>query len=562
MRLNNLEITINGKLQRKITFQQGINIVTNRPGVGRTGNSVGKSTLSRVVDYIMLGDIANIYIDDEFKKPNKIIEDLFDNNEVIASLSFTDANGLLNQASRTLVTSKDESKYFINGKATNSKNYESFIQEKIFSITTQRPSVRAAISKFIRNDSFRMLNTKKFLSSMSTAKDYSEIYLYLFGFKDTSLLTKKRQASNLVSLRTRNSKAINSMIKEQKPASEIKEYQKAIKELEENILKFDYFPSHSNPIEKLSALQKDEEALTAQLISTERKINNINETIEILSKDKDGYLIKEINEIYKYAGASVSTALTDLEDVILFHKNLINKKKKFLSTDIPALEETLLQTKESLDKIRKEKLNIFSAIRSKDAIEQITSNLKKLGDLKITLGKLEGFLEQQTNARKYLSDAETSLAEIIKEINKELGSVLLFNNKLNEHFKRITKAIHAEEYETKLNIDESKGSCDIEIINSAANPEGGKKKAEVIAFDLAYIHAVHDLSLKRPTFVFHDSVDDIDTMQVREIFLQSKSLPGQQILSILSDHVDKATLREFNDSIILFLDESDKFFGI
>lgn len=562
MQLNKLEITVNGNTQRQIKFHQGINIVTNRPGVGRTGNSVGKSTLSRVVDYLMLGNIANIYIDDEFKKPNKTIEDLFDNNEVIASLSFTDTNGLLNQVSRTLVTSKKEGKYFINGKATNNKDYESFIQEKIFSITTKRPSVRAAVSKFIRNDSFRMLNTTKFLSSMSTAKDYSEIYLYLFGFKDTSLLTKKREASNLVNLRTRNSKSINSMIKEQKPASKIKEYQAAINDLEKNILKFEYFPDHVNPIEKLSALQKEEELLTAQLISAERKINNINETIELLSKDKDGYLAKEVKAIYEYAGSSVSTAITDLEDVILFHKNLINKKKKFLTTDIPALEEVISQIRKSLESIREEKLNTFSAIRSKDAIEQITTNLKKLGELKIILGKLEGFVDQQGKAKKDLADAEESLSKTIAEINKELGNVRLFDEKLNKHFKKITKDIHDEEYEEKLNFDESNGSCNIEIINSAANPEGGKKKAEVIAFDLAYIHAVNDLSLKRPTFVFHDSVDDIDTKQIREIFLQSRTLPGQQILSILSDHIDEATLREFNDSIILLLDESDKFFGI
>lgn len=560
--LNNLEITINNNQKRLIKFRQGINIITNRPNIGRTGNSVGKSTLSRVIDYLMLGDISDIYMDDEYKKPNKVIEDLFNNNEVVATLSFTDASGLLHQISRNLATPSKSEKFYTNGESVDSKTYGAFIQDKIFSIRTRRPSVRAAVSKFIRNNAQKMLNTTKFLDPRALKKDYIEIYLYLLGFQDTSLLTEKRDATNLLSRRTRNSTAINAMIREQKPSAEIKEYQSAITELESKLLEFEFSSEHRNPIEQLSEIQSREERLTSHLLSTERKLNNIKETIELLSRDQNGYLIKEMKLIYDYSGASVSSALRNLEDAILFHKNLISKKKHFISIDIPKLEIEIEETTKQINIAREEKLRIFSAIRSKEAIESITNKLKKLGELKIHLGKLKGFMEQQEKARKDLEDAETSLAQIVKEFTKELENVRLFESKLNKHFKSITKDLHNEEYQVKVNLDESSGSCDIEIINSAANPEGGKKKAEVIAFDLAYIHAVNELSLNRPRFVFHDSAEEIDKRQIREIFLKSKELPGQQILSILSDHIDEVTLHEFKESIILLLDEDDKFFGI
>ncbi|MDT7527032.1 hypothetical protein NOG12_13245, partial [Pseudidiomarina sp. GXY010] len=50
MKLDSLEIKINNEVKRFVKFKSGLNLVTNKPNSGRTGNSVGKSTLSRVVD--------------------------------------------------------------------------------------------------------------------------------------------------------------------------------------------------------------------------------------------------------------------------------------------------------------------------------------------------------------------------------------------------------------------------------------------------------------------------------------------------------------------------------
>lgn len=76
MILKSLEIKINSATVRDIKFHAGLNLITDKPNTGRTGNSVGKSTLSRVVDFLMLGSIESIYIDEEFGKANSDIENL------------------------------------------------------------------------------------------------------------------------------------------------------------------------------------------------------------------------------------------------------------------------------------------------------------------------------------------------------------------------------------------------------------------------------------------------------------------------------------------------------
>lgn len=563
MKLDSLEIKINDEVKRFIKFESGLNLVTNKPNSGRTGNSVGKSTLSRVVDFLMLGSIDNIYIDEEFKKPNLEIESLLKNNFVTASLSFFDYSNKINQISRHLcIDDESKSKFWVNGEVVEENEYELFIQNKIFNISTRRPSVRSVAPKFIRNNSHRMLSTTKFLDKRQGSKDYSELFLYLFGFNNTSLLTEKRDATNLVSRRKRNSISINALVREQKPISEIKKYKADAKELENNLLTFEYSSKYSNPIERLSELQVKEDRYTEEFLSIQRKVDNINHTIELLSKDKDGYLINELKAIYSYSGVAVDGALRELEDVILFHRNLVEKKKHFLTIDLPKLNEESEGLKAELSLIRKDKLQVFSDIRSNESLDNVTKNLKRLGELKVELGKLEGLIEQQSKAESDKTEAEAQLQKILEAISKEIDNVYQFEKIFNMHLRSLTKRLHDEEYSVDLDFNKDIGICSIELNNSATNPEGGKKKAEVIAFDFAYIHAINELKLNRPSFIFHDSIEDIDKKQIEDILREANKLPGQQILSMLSDKISEKTYKKVSKNIILSLDEDEKFFCV
>ncbi|EOX4298520.1 hypothetical protein ACPF4X_001350 [Vibrio cholerae] len=563
MKLDSLEIRINNEVKRFVKFESGLNLITNKPNSGRTGNSVGKSTLSRVVDFLMLGSIDNIYIDEEFKRPNLEIEALFKNSFVTASLSFFDYSKEINKISRNLcIDEKSESKFWINGEVVEENVYELFIQDKIFNISTRRPSVRAVAPKFIRNDSHRMLSTTKFLDKRQGLKDYSELFLYLFGFNNTSLLTDKRDATNLVNRRKRNSTSINALVKEQNPKADIKKYKADAKELENSLLTFEYSSEYSNPIERLSELQVKEDRYTEELLSIHRKVDNINHTVELLSKDKEGYLINELKAIYSFSGIAIDGALRELEDVILFHRNLVEKKKHFLTIDLPKLNEESEGLQAELSSIKKDKLQVFSDLRSKESLDNVTKNLKRLGELKVELGKLEGLMEQQSKAKSDQTEAEGQLQKILEAISKEIDNVYEFEKKFNTHLRSLTKSLHDEEYSIDIDFNKDTGTCSIKLNNSATNPEGGKKKAEVIAFDFAYIHAINKLKLNRPKFIFHDSIEDIDKKQIEDIFKEANKLPGQQILSMLSDKISEETYKNISKNIILSLDEDEKFFCV
>ncbi len=201
-------------------------------------------------------------------------------------------------------------------------------------------------------------------------------------------------------------------------------------------------------------------------------------------------------------------------------------------------------------------------MRSREHINRITENLKELGQLKIDLGRSEGVIDQQKKALSDLSEAEKSLENILNSINKEFENIENFENYFNEEFKKITKLVLADEYSFKLNFDKVKGSCKLAIENLIPNPEGGRKKAEVIAFDFAYIHAVKKSNSSRPSFVIHDSIEDIDQKQIDILFQQSRLLPGQQIISLLSENLSQEFYDKYDKDVVLYLSEDDMFFKV
>ena len=77
MRLLRFLLEIDGEEVRNILFFDNLNIITSKKKSYSAGNSVGKSTLGRILDYLFDGPISPIYIDEEFQTPKQEIEQLF-----------------------------------------------------------------------------------------------------------------------------------------------------------------------------------------------------------------------------------------------------------------------------------------------------------------------------------------------------------------------------------------------------------------------------------------------------------------------------------------------------
>ncbi len=91
MQILKLIISKNGEELREIPFKKGLNLVINKSvKSANTGNGVGKTTLSKIVDCLFLGKVEQIYKDYEFGTENIEILDFLNNNEILATLFYID----------------------------------------------------------------------------------------------------------------------------------------------------------------------------------------------------------------------------------------------------------------------------------------------------------------------------------------------------------------------------------------------------------------------------------------------------------------------------------------
>lgn len=192
MRLNKLIILKNDSLVREVTFKDGLNLIVNKRTSGKdSGNSVGKSTLSRVLDYLFMSSGHDIYHDAEFGKDIPEIVSLINNNVLKFSLDFNTVENKKAVVSRIISIDDKNSKYFLNDVEVDKKQYSEFIAQAVFGLTTDKPSLRNVSHKFIRNTNDKMQKTLNFLHGNTTPDVYDLLYLFLFGFNGLPLIKKK-----------------------------------------------------------------------------------------------------------------------------------------------------------------------------------------------------------------------------------------------------------------------------------------------------------------------------------------------------------------------------------
>ncbi|EDZ9125591.1 TPA: DUF2326 domain-containing protein, partial [Shigella sonnei] len=177
MRLNKLIILKNNTLVREVPFKDGLNLIINKRTSGKdSGNSVGKSTLSRVLDYLFMSSGHDIYHDAEFGKDIPEIVSLINDNVLKFTLDFNTVENKKAVVSRIISTDDKNSKYFLNDVEIDKKQYSEFIAQAVFGLTTDKPSLRNVSHKFIRNTNDKMQKTLNFLHGNTTPDVYDLLY--------------------------------------------------------------------------------------------------------------------------------------------------------------------------------------------------------------------------------------------------------------------------------------------------------------------------------------------------------------------------------------------------
>lgn len=565
MRLNKLIVLKNNAIVREVTFKDGLNLIVNKRTSGKdSGNSVGKSTLSRVLDYLFMSSGNDIYHDAEFGKDIPEIVSLINDNILKFTLDFNTVENKKTIVSRTISTDEKTSKYYLSDVEVDKKQYYDFIAQAVFGLTTDKPSLRNVSHKFIRNTNEKMQKTLNFLHANTTSDVYDLLYLFLFGFNGLPLIKKKgefnkdmkKQKAYLAAYRNPNRETVLSKM--------IKPLKKEIAEAEKNIKNFDFKDSHDESLKKLSEIQMVISDYSLTYASLNMRVRNIEESILSLKNNITQLVEDDLIEIYNSAGLYFKGELKrSYEEMVLFHNDVIKNKINFLESELLKKKEEIDAVNEKINDFHEQESSLFKTIKEPETLKSINQLFNKLTELRENLASIETNLTRINDTNALIKSLEDSRGKLLEEIELAVQGLEKNIEIFNEFFGDLTKEIYGERYIFDLSFDIDKGKCNFDISCVTPNSNGGKKKGEITAFDLAYIKFVDKVKLKRPTFVIHDSIEDVDVNQIRDIFFEANNINGQYIVSILSDKFSEdVDLKMMKDNSILELSSTNKFFKV
>ncbi|MBF4151800.1 DUF2326 domain-containing protein [Enterobacter hormaechei] len=565
MRLNKLIVLKNNAIVREVTFKDGLNLIVNKRTSGKdSGNSVGKSTLSRVLDYLFMSSGNDIYHDAEFGKDIPEIVSLINDNILRFTLDFNTVDNKKAIVSRTISTDEKNSKYYLSDVEVDKKQYYDFIAQAVFGLTTDKPSLRNVSHKFIRNTNEKMQKTLNFLHANTTSDVYDLLYLFLFGFNGLPLIKKKgefnkdikKQKAYLAAYRNPNRETVLSKM--------IKPLKKEIAEAEKNIKNFDFKDSHDESLKKLSEIQRVISDYSLTYASLNMRVRNIEESILSLKNNITQLVEDDLIEIYNSAGLYFKGELKrSYEEMVLFHNDVIKNKINFLESELLKKKEEIDAVNEKINDFHEKESSLFKTIKEPETLKSINQLFNKLTELRENLASIETNLTRINDTNALIKSLEDSREKLLEEIELAVQGLEKNIEIFNEFFGDLTKEIYGERYIFDLSFDIDKGKCNFDISCVTPNSNGGKKKGEITAFDLAYIKFVDKVKLKRPTFVIHDSIEDVDVNQIRDIFFEANNINGQYIVSILSDKFSEdVDLKMMKDNSILELSSTNKFFKV
>lgn len=194
MFLKSLTIYNDTELIREILFHKGINLIvdeTKSKDKTESGNSVGKTTVLRLIDFCLDGNVSNIYIDPEFKNTNKKIESFLKENNILITLvlieDLEDKNSKTITIQRNFLSYKNKIQK-INSETLSNDDFSSTLKELIFDSTEKQPTLKQLKSKNIRDEKNKLTQTIRVLpQNVTTDAIYESLHLFWFGIDiDTS----------------------------------------------------------------------------------------------------------------------------------------------------------------------------------------------------------------------------------------------------------------------------------------------------------------------------------------------------------------------------------------
>ncbi|MFT5700398.1 MAG: hypothetical protein ACI8ZB_003272 [Desulforhopalus sp.] len=563
MFLKTLQIKRDGEIIRDIPFHKGINlIVDENPSKKKTssGNSVGKTTVLRLIDFCLDGDGKNLYIDPEFKTHNKVIENfLKDNNVVITTVLVADLDDELSEQikiERNFLTYSEKIQR-INDENFKNEDFSKKLKELIFKTKSKQPSFRQLKSKNIRDEKNKLINTIRVLTpNVVTDVAYETLHLFWFGI-DTDL-SKDKLVRDL-----NIEKRIQTRLRKENNLSQINQALIIInRQIDGLVRQKDTFNVNENYEQDF----KDINVLRQQINQTATEISRLDFRKDLIlesKQDLEGSFaevdIEQIKVLYTKAKILIPNIQKSFEDTLKFHNGMVGMKLKFITEELPGLEDKInLKKSIHVNLIIQEKKLSEKLVKS-DAIEDLQVIVENLNSFYEKKGKLEEQKRSWVFSNSNINKIEGDLEKINDDLYSKDDLIQERITEFNVFFSDISSRLDG--VHSLLSADNPDGVYKFTIGNIEGNPGTGSKKSQMASFDLAYVKFADSIDLPCLHFILQDQIENVHSNQITNLLTEIVSeVNCQYVLPVLRDKLPKDL--DITSMEVLSLSQESKLFKI
>lgn len=564
MLLDKLIIKKNGKIQREIPFKVGVNLILDKSTKldTETGNSVGKTTLLRVVDYCFGSNGKDIYTDSEFKESINIdVFNLAKDNNIYFFLDLIKPNGKPITIQRKFSVGKDEFMKIDEQEYTKPAVFRADLFSELFGCQETKPSLRQLMPRFVRSNTQRMSNTIKVLHQTTSIVEYEAICLFLLGFKEKSLFRDKAKSQKLLKKLKGQLAVYQTPHKLAALLQLMKVVDRDIEDLEAKLDKFELGEAYKHEMDTLKKMRIEISKLSSSVSALDIKIQNSELTIQRLDENLSDVDTDYIESIYEDANKYIGELHKSLETVVAFHNAMIENKSQFIKLQLVKLITKKNKLTGELNVLLNRESELFSSLNSKGSLSDLKVLQGQLNGLYGKKGEVEVSIKKIGEINDEIEDTELTQIGIDQKIDKFIDSFSENIEIFNSFFSKYSEYFYDEKF--VLFYEKNKNNnFDFSVVNMEANAGSGKKKGQVASFDMAYISFLEQTKSRGPRFIMHDGIEEIHANQISAMFNLANEINGQYVVSVLKDTVSFMGENFIDTNKILELSESDKFFKI
>lgn len=550
---------------REINFnEKGLSlIVDNTPEeLIESGNSVGKSTAIKIIN-LCLGakSIRELYYDSDTKSENKEVLEFLKENKVQAELILIDGSRKNYSIKRDLFP---KGKKYIADEPYNEQEFWNELKSMLFDLKEERPTFRQLMPKFVRLENSAEDGMIKFLPLMTTSDTYDTIYCFLFQIYNDKLLSKRSKLKEKLSecLKTiqalEKSKSITSLSL-LKQSLEI--INTDLQDLYEKRQQLSYMEEYRDELDEKRKLTLRINDLQEKMELLEFEIGNIENSIASLSKEKREIDFSNLEAIYTEAQRYMPNLQKSFKDLVNFHNTMVQNRIDFIKGQMDVKKELLDKYSQQLTALLEEKEKVTIEVLDEGLLDELNMLNLKIEELSLQKGEIKqsiNLLEEQEHIKQ---DLKNELSDIEDQMDNS-GTEDKIRH-FNQIFSDYCEKLYGEKYLLAYNENwKNENKFPISIAALGGNVGTGKKKAVIVAYDLAYMQYSIELGMQVPQFVIHDKMENTHINQMKTIFEMCEGIEGQYIIPILRERIDKIDQEFVERAKVLELSSTNKFFGI